>query len=508
MISSRPTRVSCASRSCFTRAMAKVTSRCCSSVDQPPERVRRGDVELHDRFGVEQEPVDRRLLGVDRLQRPGPEVLGVREAQRGVVAEHEQPRDLAARWGSRRCRAVPRRRERSRAPTRAAGRSGRTGRPRTGPRRSGSRPGRRTRARRPGRRSRGPAPRGGSGPSGTIAAHVDQAQGGEDHDPAQRSPGDERDQPGTEQDDDRRPRWRRSAGGLAVGADGVDDRRARPGGAEREAAGQARRDVRGAQREELTVRVDDLAGPGRRTPDRSAPRPCRRRRRSPRRTRAAAIASAREIAGSPTVGSPPGTGPTSATPCAWRLNTEAMTVAPTTAISAPGASGQDAPQDEEERRHAEAERDRRRLDVPGLAPQLDHLGDRPVGEDGDPGDRRQLRSDHDQRDAGHVAHQDRLRQQVGEEPEPQGERGEADRSDEQGEPRGQRRVPAAGRRPRSARRRRRPGWPSPTRARPTAGGTSRAARRRSSRRPPPTARSPARRRRGPHTRGTGARGRR
>ena len=95
---------------------------------------------------------------------------------------------------------------------------------------------------------------------------------------------------------------------------------------------------------------------------------------------------------------------------------------------------------EEEGGHAEPERDRRRLDLPRQSPQLHHLVDRPVRGEGHAGDRGQLGADHDQRDAGHVAHEDRLREEVGEEPEPQHERGDADGADEQGQPRRERDV--------------------------------------------------------------------
>ena len=66
---------------------------------------------------------------VDGGQRPAPEVLGVGEEQRRVVAVDDQPGHLASRPGSRRCRASRRRRGRSRG-CRRAGRATRRSRSR------------------------------------------------------------------------------------------------------------------------------------------------------------------------------------------------------------------------------------------------------------------------------------------------------------------------------------------------------------------------------------------
>ena len=86
------------------------------------ERVRGGHVELDDRLGVEQEPLDRLRLGVHGAQGARPEVLGVREAQRGVVAEDDEPRDRLGVGVVLDIVEARRGRGRGPAPTRAAAR--------------------------------------------------------------------------------------------------------------------------------------------------------------------------------------------------------------------------------------------------------------------------------------------------------------------------------------------------------------------------------------------------
>ena len=136
-------------------------------------------------------------------------------------------------------------------------------------------------------------------------------------------------------------------------------------------------------------------------------------------------------AGSSTVGSRAGTGPTTPTPPGRKAAT--ATVASRTASSGPGMRGQRHRRSRRNPRTDSGDREDGRLEVAKPAGERTDLGEEGLAGDRDAGHVLELVGDHDQGHAGHVADQDGSRQQVRDEAQPQQPGRHRHQPDEQGQ---------------------------------------------------------------------------
>ena len=211
-------------------------------------------------------------------------------------------------------------------------------------------------------------------------------------------------------------------GELRLRARLLGDRGARAARADREALEEAGGDVRGADPDHLLVAVDLLAACARRTPTPS--RSCRpaRRARCPTAPANSSGRSDSRRSGSVSGGKPCGSVPTSDTP--WSPRSKR-----------PTARDRERPPRRARRGPSAASRCRTRITPRPTAPTASAAGDRvpvgdarrrtrcassmkPVGVDREPEQLRQLADEDRQRQPVHVADLRRLREQVGDEPEP------------------------------------------------------------------------------------------
>ena len=205
---------------------------------------------------------------------------------------------------------------------------------------------------------------------------------------------------------------RDQAGELGPAADRVADGGAAAAAADRESLQQAGAEVGGAEGEQLALRVDGLAVPRREgaagedvvgvADEGDAER--RRQHRSQ-----VGGAQVRE----PGTGTPAGISPTRRTPWSARSSSAAAAVAPSMPSSATGARGASGGGEQHRGQRGQAEGRRGAVHLVEPAQHLPQLGDEPVGVLGDAEQLAELGGDHDRRDPGQVADQDRARQQVG-----------------------------------------------------------------------------------------------